>query len=623
MADTDFNKLIDELSEDEQRKFNRTIDELKAQYHDKLEALEANMPPNPTLEQQLEFNRTRQELDANATKEVEEVTAMALEAILNVTLGAMVGGLDAMVNETIGGLDTLIDETFGNDTSEGSLSKMIDKEVNITISYTHLFYLVIPILILVGSGRFYRFKNNLKDKWLADKFWPNVLVLIPGISMRLKQIQSLLEVKDNYKILEEFKVSYVGECNINAVSGAIIAQLGITAFSFDDISKPPPDETTPRVSLVIARTLFAISIFSGGLCVFIACYMLSLMSSLQNATELRQWLNCESRPDDEDTAPLEAHVSSWKETKGYSHKHDSAPPPGWFDEAATLAARSLDSMRERRSRVSKAALWLLSSPSIMFSVSILTFYYGFSVYLYEVQVGSAELNTSPPFLSYLVFQILASLALFTAPLVWNFFIARKNAIPERKRKLEQVAEGLLDAKRAMIHSQPTTYQVSYPASKPFQVPTKGGYVRISTQPLDAPTDTSYITTRHSNTSKDLSSAIEDTLQALAEIGGDRAVFDRQLGEINKAQKSLVKRSGAGNGSFPKTSSQALALPSTRMMPPGEGVGAQTDATTTQAMQASLGASLREAMKAYQACTQANLDVMESFEKMLAAIEKQN
>ncbi|KAG4429661.1 hypothetical protein IFR05_014865 [Cadophora sp. M221] len=103
---------------------------------------------------------------------------------------------------------------------------------------------------------------------------------MPGVTDLMEHIDGDVLHKNDDVVLE-FRRSYVNDCNMTSVAGAIVTQVAITALSLPSLSQ----------THWVARACFVISLVSGTLSVFFAVLLQRTIGALYEARTIRIWLS--------------------------------------------------------------------------------------------------------------------------------------------------------------------------------------------------------------------------------------------------------------------------------------------------------------------------------------------
>ncbi|KFY69711.1 hypothetical protein V498_10440, partial [Pseudogymnoascus sp. VKM F-4517 (FW-2822)] len=205
--------------------------------------------------------------------------------------------------------------------------------------------------------------------------------LMPGVISLLQHIDAdVLHGKDD--ILLEFRKSYINDCNMTSVAGAIVTQVAITALSLPYLSQ----------SHWVARAFFVISLISGTLSVFFAVLLQRIIGSLYEVRTLRAWLSSvDIYPDMKDLKALE-NILQLPSTQS---RLDTS-------EEDVEAARNLqenfaaiDLKQRRVGAVSLFSTVILETPRSMINISLGSFLTGLAVYFGFLWTRNLDTNAGP------------------------------------------------------------------------------------------------------------------------------------------------------------------------------------------------------------------------------------
>ncbi|OCL07308.1 hypothetical protein AOQ84DRAFT_377815 [Glonium stellatum] len=162
-----------------------------------------------------------------------------------------------------------------------------------------------------------------------------------------------------------FRSSYISDCNMTAVAGAIIAQVAITALSLPFLSE----------THWAARAFWMASLISGALSVYFACLLQRTVGVLYRAEDIRNWL---TRPD-EQTLKMLALVDAVKQVD------PQEPDPHQQQKDLEPTGLGTPDMTQARQRIPRSAslfsALVMIAPSSMINIALGAFLLGLGIYL--------------------------------------------------------------------------------------------------------------------------------------------------------------------------------------------------------------------------------------------------
>ncbi|KAI9708051.1 MAG: hypothetical protein M1820_004255 [Bogoriella megaspora] len=201
-----------------------------------------------------------------------------------------------------------------------------------------------------------------------------VQIVLPNAASQLQFIEeSILQSGDD--LVLRFKESFVFDCNMIAVAGAIIAQIAITANAVNFLSQ----------AHWLARAFWIASLVEGCLSVYYACLLQRTLGMLLGPNDIRDWL---TRQDDHATSTyhLRATLEYTRELLG---KKPETLDPLELEALRNYAHKNvgLDWSDASQSPPRSASLYsalLLGAPSAMITGALSWFLLGTGVYLGSV-----------------------------------------------------------------------------------------------------------------------------------------------------------------------------------------------------------------------------------------------
>ncbi|KAL5354810.1 hypothetical protein ACLOAV_000901 [Pseudogymnoascus australis] len=205
--------------------------------------------------------------------------------------------------------------------------------------------------------------------------------LMPGVISLLQHIDADV-LHGNDDILLEFRKSYINDCNMTSVAGAIVTQVAITALSLPYLSQ----------SHWVARACFVISLISGTLSVFFAVLLQRIIGSLYEVRTLRAWLSSlDIYPDMKDLKALE-NILQLPSTQSRLNTSEEDV------EAARNLQENFAALDLKQRRVGVVSLFstvILETPRSMINISLGSFLTGLAVYFGFLWTRNLDTNAGP------------------------------------------------------------------------------------------------------------------------------------------------------------------------------------------------------------------------------------
>lgn len=225
--------------------------------------------------------------------------------------------------------------------------------------------------IFDGIRKFNQFLQQPAEARLRTHYgvFPTLMVkiLMPDVFQRVQLVEDRIFPGDD-EVVIAFRNSYISDCNMTAVAGAIIAQVAITALSLPFLSE----------THWVARAFWIASLISGSLSVYFACLLQRTVGVLYRAEDVRDWL---TRPDEETLKMLES-------VEGIKKLQQAAQPAGAQTYDLPEHQKDLSSipdMEQARQQIPRfASLFsalVMSAPSSMINIALGSFLLGLGVYL--------------------------------------------------------------------------------------------------------------------------------------------------------------------------------------------------------------------------------------------------